>query len=226
MKPAVGEFKTYFAQLQTDGWKFCLSAFGETLQSFAESPEGCCVGGHVKVGNSFAWLLTPPITPDAMNCLVSCALGLGATDFVKGAFHGIFLSHSSTDKPFVRELKKRLESHGVQDVWLDEAEIMVGDSLTNQIVRGLTKTKYIGIVLSPRSISSPWVERELEVAINREISTGEVVILPLLYERCELPIFLIGKMYADFTSQADYDQNLEKLLRRLKISRRTVLMEI
>jgi hypothetical protein len=60
------------------------------------------------------------------------------------------------------------------------------------------------------------VERELEIAINREISTGEVAVLPLLYEKCGLPAFLVGKMYADFTSPADYDENLEKLLRRLK----------
>ena len=60
------------------------------------------------------------------------------------------------------------------------------------------------------------VARELEVAINREISTGEVVVLPLLYEKCDLPTFLVGKMYADFTSSASYDEGIEKLLRRLK----------
>jgi len=216
MTPDVGEFKPYFERLQTDGWKLCLSDHKDVLEPFALSPEGYCLGGRVKVSAAFAWLLTPPTSQDAMNLLISCALGLGAVHVAPPPYHGIFLSHTSVDKPFVRELKSRLEAHGVKDVWLDEAEILVGDSLTKKIDEGLKKTKYIGVVLSPRSIKSAWVERELEIAINREISTGEVVVLPLLYEKCELPGFLVGKMYADFTSPAEYDESLGKLLRRLK----------
>jgi hypothetical protein len=102
-------------------------------------------------------------------------------------------------------------------VWLDEAEIQIGDSLTKKIDEGLTKTRYIGVVLSPRSVNSPWVQKELEIAINREITTGEVVVLPLIYEHCELPTFLQGKLYADFSSADEYDRSLKKLIRRLTI---------
>lgn len=218
IKPEAGEFAPYFERLQMDGWKLCLSDYGDTLESFAESPEGYSLGGRVKVGSSFAWLITPPTTQEAINLLIAGALGLSVADVTRGYYHGIFLSHTSADKPFVRDLKLRLEAHGVKNVWLDEAEIQIGDSLTKKIDEGLRKTKYIGIVLSPRSIKSPWVERELEVAVNREISSGEVVVLPLLYEKCELPAFLTGKMYADFTTPAEYDESLEKLLRRLKAS--------
>lgn len=67
-----------------------------------------------------------------------------------------------------------------------------------------------------RCVERYGVERELDIAINREIATGEVAVLPLLYEQCDLPGFLVGKMYADFTSPANYDESLSKLLRRLK----------
>jgi hypothetical protein len=60
-------------------------------------------------------------------------------------------------------------------------------------------------VLSKKSIDAPWVKKELDVAMNREISTGEVVVLPLLYEECELPRFLQGKLYADFSKPEDYE---------------------
>jgi hypothetical protein len=215
-RPDVGQFEGYFEQLKKDGWGLCISNYGDALKSFATSPEGYSLGGRVEVGMSNAWLLTPPTSQEATNALVRCALDLGSRDVAGNAYHGIFLSHTSADKPFVRELKTSLESHGVKDVWLDEAEIMVGDSLTKKIDEGLKKTKYIGVVLSTRSIKSAWVERELEIAINREISTGEVVVLPLLYEKCDLPSFLIGKMYADFTSPIEFDESIEKLLRRLK----------
>lgn len=217
LKPEVEQFRSYYEQLQTDGWSLCISDFNGKLESFAESPEGYSLGGRVDVGGSVAWMLTPPTTQACANVLVRAALGIGAINVAHATYEGIFLSHTSVDKPFVRELKNRLEAHGVKNVWLDEAEIMLGDSLTKKIDEGLKKTKYIGVVLSPRSIKSAWVERELEIAINREISTGEVVILPLLYEKCDLPSFLVGKMYADFTSSAEYDESINKILRRLKV---------
>ncbi|MCT4500734.1 toll/interleukin-1 receptor domain-containing protein [Pseudomonas sivasensis] len=215
---AVGEFLPYYERLQIDGWSMCLDTHGSLIESFANTPEGYTLGGMVAVGSAQGWMLTPPTTQDATDVLVRCALGLDSTAVPRSAYHGIFLSHTGADKPFVRELKARLEAQGVRDVWMDEAEILVGDSLTKKIDEGLKKTKYICVVLSSKSVKSPWVERELEIAIHREIATGEVVVLPLLYERCELPSFLIGKLYADFTSPDEYDEGVGKLLRRLKVS--------
>jgi hypothetical protein len=40
----------------------------------------------------------------------------------------VFLSHNSKDKAWVRDLAKRLTQDGVV-VWLDEAELNIGDSL-------------------------------------------------------------------------------------------------
>ncbi|MCX7174929.1 MAG: toll/interleukin-1 receptor domain-containing protein [Proteobacteria bacterium] len=216
LQPEVGEFKPYFEQLQRDGWRMCISDVPEELKPIAVTPEGYLLGGQIRIGGSLAWLLTSPTSQDAANSLVRCALGISASNVTKKTYHGIFLSHTNADKAFVRDLKKQLQAHGVKDVWLDEAEILVGDSLTKKIAEGLEKTKYIGVVLSKQSIKSRWVEKELEIAMNREISTGEVVVLPLLYERCTLPTFLKGKLYADFTSLEKYEESLEKLLRRLK----------
>lgn len=220
IEPDTDGFQPYFEQLRLDGWNLCLESHNIKIDVFATSPEGYCIGGRVAIDEeeSQAWLLTPPTSEKATNVLVACAVGLQPDAVNKPAYHGIFLSHTSADKPFVRELKKQLEMHGVKDVWLDEAEIQIGDSLIKKIEEGLKRTKYIGVVLSPRSIKSSWVERELQVAINREIGTGEVVVLPLLYEKCDLPVFLQGKMYADFTAADSHDENLQKVLRRLKIS--------
>lgn len=213
-------FQPYFDQLRRDGWQYCLADYNGNLESFATSPEGYCLGGRVALEeeNAQAWLLTPPTSEAAANTLIACAAGLNPGDVSKPGYHGIFLSHTSADKPFVRTLKGELESRGVKEVWLDEAEIQIGDSLIKKIEQGLARTKYIGIVLSPRSIKSAWVDRELQVAINREIDSGEVVVLPLIYEECELPAFLKGKLYADFTTPAAYTESIDKLLRRLKVA--------
>ncbi|WP_316186305.1 MULTISPECIES: toll/interleukin-1 receptor domain-containing protein [unclassified Bradyrhizobium] len=81
----------------------------------------------------------------------------------------------------------------------------------------MKETQYIGVVLSKSSVHAPWVKKELNLAMNREISGGKPIVLPLLYEECEISPFLTGKLYADFTTPERYEASLEKLLRRLRI---------
>lgn len=157
------------------------------------------------------------LQPDATSQLVE-GWPEGEVRAEERAYHGIFMSHTHADKPFVRRLRDDLLMRGVPRVWIDEAEINIGDSLSAKIEEGMKETRYIGVVLSTRSIRAPWVKKELDIAMNREIASGDVVVLPLLYEKCELPTFLEGKLYADFTEPNAYDEALAKLLRRLRIS--------
>ena len=210
------KLKPYFDQVATDSWRLCIEVDPGIHKSMANTPEGYDLGVEVNLGKSVGWLITPPRSPEAIIALVHCGLELNEEDVIRHKYDGVFLSHTSDDKPFVRQLKEDLESHGVKRVWLDEAEIQIGDSLMKKIEEGLLKTKYIGVVLSPRSIKSNWVQKELEIAMNREIGTGEVVVLPLVMEECTLPTFLQGKLYADFSSPEKYDISLKKLLRRLR----------
>lgn len=52
--------------------------------------------------------------------------------------------------------------------------------------------------------------------MTMEIHARSVKVLPLLYERCDLPPFLRGKLYADFTDDSAFDDALAKVLRRLE----------
>jgi hypothetical protein len=45
----------------------------------------------------------------------------------------IFLSHNNKDKIFTRKLARDLKYAGIK-VWLDEAELKIGDSLTLIII--------------------------------------------------------------------------------------------
>src|SRR5262249_3818196 len=105
----------------------------------------------------------------------------------------IFLSHNHADKPFVRRLAQDLQKAGIR-VWLDEAEMMIGDSLIEKIRQGIDEMDYLGVVLSPNSVQSSWVKRELDVAMNQEIGGKRVKVLPLVIKECELPGFLEGKL--------------------------------
>ena len=126
----------------------------------------------------------------------------------------IFLSHNHADKPFVRRLARDLQAAGVR-VWLDEAEMLIGDSLIEKIREGIDQMEYLGVILSQNSVKSEWVKREVDVAMNQEIEGKRVKVLPLVIEDCEVPGFLKGKLYADFRVSERYDEELRKVLRRL-----------
>lgn len=122
----------------------------------------------------------------------------------------VFLSHNMEDKPFVRKLAKDLGNHGVK-YWLDEAEIKIGDSLIDKIRTGLDDVNFVAVILSPNSNASSWVQRELDVAMTLEINGKKVKVLPIMFKQCELPGFLLGKYYADFTKASNYEKSFKKL---------------
>lgn len=125
----------------------------------------------------------------------------------------IFLSHNSADKPFVRRLATALSKLGAK-VWVDEAELKVGDSLLREIEKGIREMDYLGVVLSPAAVKSSWVERELEMAMNLEIAGKRVKVLPILHEDCDMPVFLMGKVYADCRGTR-FDSGLRAIATRL-----------
>lgn len=129
---------------------------------------------------------------------------------------GVFLSHNFADKPFVRKLATDLESHGVK-YWLDEAEIKVGESLVEKIREGIDNYDYLLAVLSQNSIESPWVQRELDIATNQEIADRKVKVLPVMYQAVEMPGFLLGKRYADFTNPDNYQASFKDLIQSIGV---------
>lgn len=126
----------------------------------------------------------------------------------------VFLSHNFADKSFVRRIAKDLDNQGVR-CWLDEAEIKVGDSLIEKIRQGIDQVDYVAVILSPNSVDSVWVQREVDVAMNQEIFAKKVKVLPVMLHHCELPGFLLGKFYADFTDDMKYDDAFEKFITSL-----------
>lgn len=128
----------------------------------------------------------------------------------------IFLSHNALDKPFVRRLALDLENQGIA-CWLDEAEIKIGDSLIEKIREGIDKVDYVAVILSPNSIASAWVQREVDVAMNLEILERKIKVLPIMYKQCHPPSFLPGKRYADFTKEENYEASLENLVRSVGV---------
>lgn len=102
----------------------------------------------------------------------------------------VYLAHATADKPIVRPLAEQLMANGV-DVWLDEWDIEVGDSLRQKMEAGLSGMTHFVVVLTPTALKKPWVAMEIDAGILGKIG-GESHFVPLLVgvQFADLPIFL------------------------------------
>lgn len=125
----------------------------------------------------------------------------------------LFISYSSKDREFVSRVASDLKSYGV-DVWWDKWEMKVGDSINKKIQGGISSAGWLAVILSRNSVKSLWVEREISAALVRELELKDIFVLPILYEDCEIPLFLRDKVYADF--RQSFSDGLSMLLARVK----------
>lgn len=83
----------------------------------------------------------------------------------------VFLSHSKADKDFIERIASDLR-HARINVWYDEWEIPAGDSFRRRIfVDGISGCDLFFVYLSPASVSSYWVSKELDAAFMSEVSS-------------------------------------------------------
>lgn len=126
---------------------------------------------------------------------------------------GVFISHSSEDKPFVNRLAVDLAIADIP-VWLDTWELAPGDSLIGKIQEGIARTAFLIVVVSPASVKSQWVRVEMKSALAKEAQTKQLVVIPIQIGTSPLPTAVRGKIYADF--QHAYRGPFERLVQFLK----------
>ena len=125
----------------------------------------------------------------------------------------IFISHSSEDKVFAKKLSDDFLQMGYRP-WLDEWEIKVGECIVKKIEAGIADADFVVIILSNHSVSSEWVSVEWKTKYWDEIDTTNILVLPALIEKCEIPNLLKTKKYADFTKS--YGVAFEMLVSAIK----------
>lgn len=127
----------------------------------------------------------------------------------------VFLSYASEDKDsFVRDFAIKLRAkHGV-DLWLDDWEIKLGDSLIDEIFEGgLKHADVVIIVLSKASVTKPWVRKELNVAAYKRIKEEKKLrIIPVIIEDCEVPEVLIDTAWVKVENPENCDTEIQRIL--------------
>jgi tetratricopeptide (TPR) repeat protein len=92
----------------------------------------------------------------------------------------LFLSHSSADDGFVRELRAALDDLG-QPVWIDSRQLKGGDPLESEIQAAIGAAAGLAVLVSPAALQSEWVGKELVHGLKVQAERGRDVfpVIPL-----------------------------------------------
>jgi tetratricopeptide (TPR) repeat protein len=77
----------------------------------------------------------------------------------------VFISHTTEDDPVVKKIRQALQSLGI-DAWVDSRQLAGGDKLAPEIQNAIKEKTHFIAVLSPKTINSPWVKKEIDYALG------------------------------------------------------------
>jgi hypothetical protein len=95
----------------------------------------------------------------------------------------VFLSHSSKDKPFVRELREKL--YPICDAFFDETDIKPSQPITERLDAELNRADMLVLIYSAHAADSDWVRKEWSSMLYMDkplvvVRLDDTAIFPLL----------------------------------------------
>lgn len=123
----------------------------------------------------------------------------------------LFVSYSHKDRKLVNRIVNELGSFGF-DIWVDQNEIIGGESIRATIENTIKETDVFLIAISSKSILSKWVQEEIDMIFDRAKSTDSVIV-PILLDQCDVPQALRGRKWIAFYN--NYKKAINELQRTL-----------
>jgi uncharacterized protein YjbI with pentapeptide repeats len=144
-------------------------------------------------------------------------------------FYSCFISYASQDRAFAERLHADLQNKGVR-CWFAPEDMKIGDRLRPRIDETIRLYDKLLLVLSKTSVTSQWVEEEVEIALARERQQKTTILFPVRIDNTVMtletgwPALIRNtRNIGDFRrwkTHGVYQQAFERLLRDLKAAER------
>jgi tetratricopeptide (TPR) repeat protein len=135
----------------------------------------------------------------------------------KEFIYDVFISYSHQNQDWVKNtLLAKLEQGGLK-VFIDYRDFEIGESAPDAMERAVTTSKQTIIVLSPAYLKSNWGKFENLMLQVMDPANQKRQLIPILLEKCKIPLRLSTFTYADFTKPEGVDLAWQKLFLALKV---------
>lgn len=120
----------------------------------------------------------------------------------------VFLSYTWDDSDLARQIAESLMANGI-DTWWDKWCISAGDSFRQKIDEGLDDCTHFLVLLTPNSLTKPWVNQEMDAGLMRKLNAKSKFI-PVRYQvsPTQLPALLTGMHSPEIVNPTDDIQQL------------------
>ncbi len=137
-------------------------------------------------------------------------------------YYSCFISYSTKDEDFARQIYADLRAAGVA-CWYAPEDMKIGDKIRDTLHKAVWVRSKLLLILSDHSVQSGWVEEEVEAAFEKERETGTLMLFPVLLDDTVMDL-KVGwaahikrtRHFGDFRQQEEYEQQLKRLLRDLE----------
>jgi hypothetical protein len=132
------------------------------------------------------------------------------------AMYDAFVSyrHVDPDKAWAQNIAEVLESHNLR-VAIDFRDFEPNEHFLSEMERCIRESRFVLCIVSSRYIDSDHCSEEAIISKTLDLADRRRRLVPLVFERVELPIWLHGLVGIDFTPSAGIDP-VERLLALVK----------
>ncbi len=108
----------------------------------------------------------------------------------------LFICNKATDKLKAEKLAKSLKDRG-HEVWFNDWEIGLGDSIVGKIEEGLAGATFLILCFSANCTDERWFDQKWMSALSRQLDGCQIKLLPVRISIGDPPLILTGRRYAD-----------------------------